>query len=91
MANTFIFTGKSVKAVFRAKRSIVNEIIDWFGYDVRFSDVTDEQVTVTVTVNEQAMRHWALQYARHINLLGPQSLVDLVKGDIREIAEKYKD
>lgn len=87
----YMFTGDSVKAVFRAKRSILNEIMDWFGTEVQFSDITPEEITVNVVVNEQAMRHWAMQYARQITVISPQRLVDLVKEDIREAAGKYKN
>ncbi len=86
----YMFAGESVRVVFRAQRSIINEIIDWFGMDVHFSDVTDEQVTVSVMVNQQAMRYWALQYARYITVLAPERLVETLKEDIRMIGEKYQ-
>ncbi len=41
---------------FIAKRYIVSEIIDWFGKDVKFTEATDDEVTVTVKVNETAMQ-----------------------------------
>ena len=86
----YMFTGVSARVTFRAKRYLITEIIDWFGLDVQFSDASDEEVTVSVFVNLEAMRLWAMQYALHVTILTPQKLLDAVKDDIRKAAEKYK-
>ncbi len=86
----YMFAGESVPVTFRAKKYIVADIIDWFGKDVEFYDETDDELTVRTTVNENAMRHWALQYARHITVLSPQSLVETIKKDLIEAIENYK-
>jgi len=87
----YMFEGPSERVTFRAQKYIVGEIIDWFGKDVRFSNETADEVTASVSVNLNAMRYWAMQYAQHIKVLSPQSLVDKIKEIIREVAEKYKD
>ncbi|MCQ2472022.1 MAG: hypothetical protein MJ147_08305 [Clostridia bacterium] len=38
-----------------------NDIIDWFGKDIEFSDKTEYDVTVKVNVNLEAMQRWARQ------------------------------
>ena len=86
----YMFAGESVPVTFRAKKYIVADIIDWFGKDVEFYDETDDELTVRTTVNYEAMRNWALQYARHITVLTPQSLVDTIKKDLTEAVENYK-
>ena len=86
-----MFTGESAPVVFRAKKYLVSEIIDWFGKDITFSDETEDEVTVRVTVNMEAMRKWALQYAMHVKVLGPEKLVELVKEDVARAAEMYKE
>ena len=48
-----------MKAVFRADKSLISDIIDMFGKDVRFSEETDDEITVTVNVNELAMEQFA--------------------------------
>ena len=87
----YMFEGPSERVTFRAHKDIVGEIIDWFGKDVRFSDESADEITATVTVNLNAMLHWSMQYAQHIKVLSPQSLVEQLKGIIRQVAEKYKD
>ena len=81
----YMFAGESVNVKFRAQRYIVNEIIDWFGMDVNFSSSTDTEVDVWVKVNEKAFFYWAIQYAEHITVLEPQSVVDIIKKTILNI------
>lgn len=85
----YMFAGKSQPVTFRVKRKFVSEVIDWFGEDIAFSDETEDEVTARVTVNLQAMRKWALQYALHVRILSPQSLADEVKADIHAAMENY--
>ena len=87
----YMFTGESVPVTFRAKKYLISEIIDWFGKDITFSDETEDEVTVRVTVNLEAMRKWALQYAMHVKVLGPGKLVAMVKEDVAKAAEMYKE
>lgn len=87
--HVYMFTGESVPVTFRAKKYLLSEMIDWFGKEVQFSDESDDEVTVRVTVNLEAMRKWALQYAVHVKVLSPERLVDLVREDVKKAAEQY--
>lgn len=89
--HVYMFAGESVPVTFRAKKYLVSEMIDWFGKNVQFSHETEEEVTVRVTVNLEAMRKWALQYAVHAKVLSPQKLVDLVREDIKKAMENYEE
>lgn len=84
-----MFSGESAEVTFRAKRKIITDIIDWFGLNVKFSDVTDDEVTISLVVNLQAMRYWAKQFSEYVTLLSPPNLVEDMKRDIRQAAEKY--
>ena len=85
----YMFAGESSHVIIRIKKYIVGEVIDWFGPDVRFTDETEEEVIAHVSVNFSAMRYWLLQYAPHVTVLAPQSLVDTVKADLIEAASRY--
>ena len=86
----YMFSGESVPVTFRMKKIILNDVIDWFGTDIIFSDETEDEVTARVTVNWSAMRHWALQYCRHITILTPNDLAKQVKQDLKDTLERYK-
>lgn len=86
----YMFAGESTAVKFVAKRNIVTDVIDWFGKDIKFSDATDYEVTVTVKVNPIAMKMWALKCSRHIRVIFPQSLVNEIKADIDFAKKNYE-
>ncbi|MGN1318097.1 MAG: helix-turn-helix transcriptional regulator [Lachnospirales bacterium] len=85
----YMFSGESATVIFKAKKYIITDIIDWFGTDVNFSDETCDEIRVSVFVNLNAMKFWAMQYANHIKVISPQSLVDEIKADLKSALEKY--
>ena len=86
----YMFAGNSITVQFIAEKYIISDILDYFGEDVKFSNETEDKITVTATVNEQDMRYWALLYALQIKVISPQSLVDDIKSDIQKAAERYR-
>ncbi len=86
----YMFSGDSVRVKFRSNKSIVGEIIDWFGCDVKFSNETADTVDVLVRVNEQAMRYWALQFGIHVEILEPASFREIVRADVAAMNTKYE-
>ena len=69
-----MFSGENIRAVFRADRSMISDIIDMFGKDVKFSDESDTQITVTTEVNELSMEHFAEAYFPYIEIIKPLAL-----------------
>ncbi|MCH5182918.1 MAG: WYL domain-containing protein [Oscillospiraceae bacterium] len=86
----YMFSGESAPVAFRFKKYLLSDVIDWFGKEVVFSDETEEEVTARVTVNLEAMRRWALQYALHTRILSPQNLTEKVKADIMTAMKQYE-
>ena len=71
----YMFGGESITVTFKAKRSIVNQILDWFDGNVEF--------------NHDAFKYWALQYMQSVKVLTPASLVTEVKAAIEEGLHQY--
>lgn len=88
--HVYMFTGESAPVTFRLKKYLVSEVIDWFGSEIEFFDETQDAVSARVRVNLQAMRKWAMQYAVHTKILSPQSLVEQVKNDLHQAAQRYE-
>ena len=86
----YMFSGESVCVTFRMKKQIMNDVIDWFGMEIDFSDETEDEVTARVTVNWHAMRHWVLQYCRHVRILAPEDLAQTVREDLRNALGYYE-
>ena len=86
-----MFGGASTYVSFRAKRFLISDIIDWFGLDIRLTDITDKDVTVHVKVNAEAMKLWALQYALHVQILSPKSMREEVTQSLEESLRNYME
>ena len=84
-----MFQDESAPVTFRFKKYLMDDVMDWFGSDVKITDAPGDEATARVTVNLEAMRLWAMQYARHATVLSPQSLADTVAADLREAASEY--
>lgn len=87
--HVYMFSGASVPVVFKAKKYIIGDVIDWFGKDIEITDETEDEITVRVTVNEKAMRRWGLQYALHTKIISPTSLAEQIKEDLATAIENY--
>jgi len=87
----YMFSDDSIRVKFRAARNIVTDIVDWFGVDVVFSNVTDAEVDVAVKVNQDAVFYWLMQYGPFVEVLEPLALRERVKTAVEEMAKKYSE
>lgn len=87
----YMFSGESERVTLRAQKFMVNDLVDWFGNGVTFSDETEETIIAHIKVNAAAMHYWALQYAPYVTVLSPKSLAEGIKSDLEKSLEKYED
>lgn len=87
----YMFGGESGPVTFTAKKYLINDMIDWFGNDVRFLSETKDEITASVRVNYHAMKYWAMQYGYHVTVTSPPKLVEEIKNELTAAAEKYKN
>ena len=87
--HVYMFAGPSQPVTFRMKKYLLDDVIDWFGTEITFSDESEDEITARVTVNLAAMRLWAVQYGPHVRILTPEKLVEEVKQDIDNAAKNY--
>ena len=76
---------------FIADTDLMDELVDWFGRDIRIKEESENRMLVTLKCNERAMKYWALQYGGHIEIKEPQSLREAVKAAVLDMARKYGD
>jgi predicted DNA-binding transcriptional regulator YafY len=86
----YMYSGESVQVSFKADKSMIGAILDWFGMAVRFLEETDETIIASLKVNEQAMLYWAKQYSDYVEVLKPKSLRDKLREAASKMCEKYK-
>lgn len=86
----YMFSGKSETVTLHTDKGMVSELIDWFGSGIQITTQDDNTVCARVTVNTEAMRYWALQYAPYVTVLSPQSLVKTIANDLNCALLNYK-
>lgn len=87
----YMFAGESIRVKFRANRCILNDIIDYFGMDAEFSDITDQHLTVKVNINEDDMFKWAIQYGDTAVILEPEALRERVYNALKQAVKMYEE
>lgn len=87
----YMYTDKPEKIEFLADVEIIDQIIDWFGNEVRFMKTEEEsKVKVRIKASPNAMEHWAMQYINFVEITAPESLRERIKEALKKGLKKYK-
>ena len=90
----YMFDGSIEEITFESTNNvtkIIDNVIDWFGYDFRVSQKDNGEYIFKVKASPKAMKFWLLQYGKFVKVLSPQSLVDAIKYDISEMQKLYEN
>lgn len=89
-AMPYMYTDRPEQIDFIADVGIIDQIIDWFGNDIRIKKVEEEsKVGVGVKASPNAMVHWAMQYINCVEIVSPESLRARVKKALENGLKKY--
>lgn len=88
----YMYTDTPERIEFIADERIVDQIVDWFGLDIKMSAIPDTpgNVKVDLFASPNAMEHWALQYLNYVEVTKPESLRERILKSLTENIEKYK-
>ena len=72
----YMYTDTPERIEFIADEFIVDQIVDWFGKDIRMSVLpdNDKKVKVELVASPNAMEQWALQYLNYVEVMKPEGL-----------------
>lgn len=70
---------------------MIDNVIDWFGRDVKIESVDDGNIRFKVYASVPAIRFWILQFGKYVKVLSPTSLCDIIKSDIAEMQKLYEE
>ena len=87
----YMYTDAPERIEFIADEYIVDQIVDWFGKDIRMSKLPDDdkKVKVELVASPNAMEHWAMQYLNYVEVTKPASLRERIKTNLAEAIKKY--
>lgn len=87
----YMYTDTPEYIMFVADEGIIDQIIDWFGTDVKIMNSNvDGRINVSVKASPNAMEHWAMQYINHVEILSPESLRKRIREALEIGLGKYK-
>ena len=86
----YMYTDEPQFVEFIADEAVIDQVIDWFGKDIRITRQSEDTLCVTVKVSPMAMHLWAMQYAEHVTVTKPQTLVEKIKATLKSATEKYE-
>ena len=87
----YMYTDTPERIEFIADEYIVDQIIDWFGKDIKMSTLPDNEkkVKVELSASPNAMEHWALQYLNYVEVIRPEELRERIKESLEKAMKKY--
>lgn len=90
--HVYMFHGESVLVKLKCSESMIDNLIDWFGKEIRVSkgDKDSDEIIVRVTCNYDAMFYWALQYGPYVEVLEPKKLRADLSRTVNDMAKKYR-
>ena len=90
-AMPYMYSDEPVNVCFKASREIVDQIVDWFGEEAKFTNIPgdDSAVKVNVKASPLAMEHWIMQYINFVEVISPKSLREKIKEDLKEALRRY--
>ena len=85
----YMMGGESGNVSFDFNKSILTDVIDWFGTKIMLKENKDGTINAQGTINFKAMKFWALQYGDNVKVLLPKSVVDDIKSTIKILNKNY--
>jgi predicted DNA-binding transcriptional regulator YafY len=89
--HVYMFSGDSIRVKFRADKSIMDNLVDWFSTDFALKEIDGDRIEVVLKVNETAMMCWTLQFSPYnVEIVSPKSLRDSVVTELETSLALYK-
>lgn len=86
----YMYTDMVENVEFIAYKGITDQIVDWFGENIRITELDDKHITVSLKASPNAMEHWAMQYINYVEITKPATLREKIKENLKAAEEKYK-
>ena len=87
----YMFFDEPVIVEFIANDWAIDQILDWFGRDIKIEEQKDGRFLIKVKASINAMEYWAMQYLNAVEIIEPLHLRERIKKNVKAANEKYKD
>ena len=86
----YMYTDMVENVEFIAYKGITDQIVDWFGENIRITELDDKRITVSLKASPNAMEHWAMQYINYVEITKPAELRERIKENLQLAEKKYQ-
>ena len=90
-ARPYLYTDQAERIGLVADKGIIDQMIDWFGKEIKIEPLDEEKVKVSLMASPKAMEHWAMQYIDYVEVVSPKSLRSRIKQMMTDALQKYSD
>ena len=87
----YMFADEPQAVEFIADGWAIDQIVDWFGKDIRIEERQDGRFLVSLRASVNAMEYWAMQYMNAVEIISPKELRERIKKNVQAANEKYKE
>ena len=85
-----MFTGEECEVSFEADNSLIDTVLDKFGFDTRLSVRSDHTFSFSATVQlSPVFLDWCCSFEDRLRVTGPRSLIELLNSFIMKIEKQY--
>ncbi|MBE6629760.1 MAG: WYL domain-containing protein [Ruminococcaceae bacterium] len=87
----YMFTDTPERIEFEADVAVVDQIVDWFGKDVRMTPLAGDEnkISVSLVASPMAMKYWAMQYVDYVVVTKPEHLRKEIRESLVQAVKKY--
>lgn len=85
-----LWGGNLIYATFQCKQYMMNDVADSFGNRLNIQKLPNDMMQIQVHVSEEAMFHWAIQFADAVEIISPVRLRERVAETLRNALQKYE-
>lgn len=89
-ARPYLYGDKAERIGLVADAKIVDQMIDWFGKEIKIEPLDEEKVKVSLLASPKAMEHWVMQYIDYVEVVSPEPLRNRIRQMLTEALQKYE-
>lgn len=86
----YMFSDNAERVEFIADDAVIDQVVDWFGYEAEIEQYEVGKQKISVTVSQNAMEYWAMQYLNYVEIFSPISLRKKIKDNLLQAVKKYQ-
>ena len=85
----YMFGGQEDYYMIRCDMMMLDYVIDTFGKEIRITQQDKDHFVARVKAGNEGIIYFALQYAKHMEILQPEETRQQMKGLLKEVLERY--